>query len=354
MAAPSFFHGDLRDMSLDPEPEGSPLRLVPLEARWSRVIHLFHYDAPALRRLIRTGEFDVVHAWEEPYIYAGYQIAKSLAGSPSRFCFRTAQSYSKRLPPPFGYFERATLARSQAWIAGGQLVYEAMRSRGYPAGSGRVLTLAVDTSAFSCPDRDRRTVLQQPLGLKPPLIGYIGRLTSDKGLRILMRALEQVGGDRPWSLLCLGSGPMKREILRWAVARGWAARVRVELARHEEVPAYLAAMNLLVAPSQTTRHWKEQFGRMLIEAFACGVPVIASDSGEIPHVVGTAGRIVPERNVDSWAAAITEFLTRPELGDELARRGLERSHNYSVTTVAEHYREFYRWLAEEQTSQVIS
>ena len=351
VAAPSFFHGDLRDLHLEPEPEGSPLRLVSLETRWSRLIHVFRYDAQALRRLVRDGEFDVVHAWEEPYIYAGYQIARSLKGTASRFCFRTAQSYSKHLPPPFRHFERVTLDRSQAWIAGGRLVFEAMRSRGYPADLGRVLTLAVDTSVFTCPDHTRRTSLQERLRLHPPTIGYIGRLTSDKGLRILMRAMDRVGGDRPWSLLLLGSGPMKSEILRWAEKRGWCGRVRVALAKHDEVPDYLAAMDLLVAPSQTTRHWKEQFGRMLIEAFACGVPVIASDSGEIPYVVGDDGRIVPEKEVEAWAKTIDELLRRPELGTELVRKGLEHCLNYSVPTVAEHYRGFYRWMAGNATAR---
>jgi glycosyltransferase involved in cell wall biosynthesis len=106
-------------------------------------------------------------------------------------------------------------------------------------------------------------------------------------------------------------------------------------------------MDLLVAPSQTTWHWKEQFGRMLIEAFACGVPVIGSDSGEIPHVIGDAGRVVPERDVAGWAEAIVELLERPELRAELAGRGLARSRAYSVTALAEQYRGYYRWLAEQ-------
>lgn len=350
VAAPSFFRGDLRDLHIDPEPEGSPLRLAPLDVRWSKMIHVFRYHAQSLRRLIQGGEFDVVHAWEEPYIYAGYQIARCMSGSTARFCFRTAQSYSKRLPPPFHQFERATLARSQGWIAGGRLVYEAMRERGYPAGLGRVLTLAVDTTAFCPPDQDRRESLRGRLGLQPPVIGYVGRLTSDKGLRVLMRAMDRLGGDRPWSLLLLGSGPLRRELLRWAEDRGWGGRVRVELANHDEVPAYLSAMDLLVAPSQTTWHWREQFGRMLIEAFAIGVPVIGSDSGEIPYVVGDAGRIVPEGDAAGWAVAIAELLDRPDLRAELARRGLERCRVYDVRTVADQYRDFYRWMADRPFS----
>ena len=312
VAAPSFFHGDLRDLVLEPEPEGSPLRLVSLDARWSRWIHVFHYHARPLRRLIHKNEFDLVHAWEVPYVYAGYQIARSLAGLPIPFSFYTCQNLEKHLPPPFCSFERATLARAQGWIAAGGLVYDAMRTRGYPAERGRVLALAVDTAVFEPLDESRRASIQGELGLRPPVIGYTGRLTQDKGLHILMQAMERVGGERPWSLLLLGSGPMEGTILDWAKARSWGDRVRIKLARHDEVPAYLGAMDLLVAPSQTTWHWKEQFGRMLIEAFACGVPVIGSDSGEIPYVIGDAGRVVAEKDVVGWAAAIVELLDSPE------------------------------------------
>ena len=67
-------------------------------------------------------------------------------------------------------------------------------------------------------------------------------------------------------------------------------------------------MDLLVAPSQTTPWWKEQFGRMLIEAMACGVPVIGSDSGEIPYVIGDAGMVVSDVDVAGWARAIATLV----------------------------------------------
>ena len=346
MAAPSFFHGDLRNLELEPEPEDSPLRLVGLGARWTRWIHVFHYHARLLHRLVRENEFDLVHAWEEPYVYAGYQIARSLAGLPIPFSFYTCQNLEKRLPPPFRSFERATLARAQGWIAAGGLVYDAMRTRGYPAERGRVLALAVDTAVFEPLDESRRASVQGKLGLRPPVIGYTGRLTQEKGLYVLMRAMEQVG-ERPWSLLLLGSGPEEEKVRDWAKARGWADRVRILLARHDEVPSYLGAMDMLVAPSQTTRHWKEQLGRMLIEAFACGVPVIGSDSGEIPYVISDAGRVVGEKDVVGWAAAIVELLDRPDLRADSAQRGRSRCHDYAVTTLAEKYRGYYRWLAEQ-------
>ena len=80
-------------------------------------------------------------------------------------------------------------------------------------------------------------------------------------------------------------------------------------------------MDVLCAPSQTTPRWREQFGRMLIEAFAAGVPVVASDGGEIPHVVGEAGVLVAERDQVAWLRAIGSLLDDPKRRDALGRRG---------------------------------
>jgi len=354
VAAPSYFHGDLRPIVLEPEPPGSPLRLVPLDTRLSRFIHVFRYDGAALKALVKNGDFDVVHAWEEPYVYAGYQIAKALKDSRARFCFRTAQSYVKRYPPPFNFFERAVLGRAQGWIAGASLVYEAMLKKGFRKGTGRILNLAVDVTEFQPLSPTIRARMREELGLESPMIGFVGRLTQAKGLDVLMQAMEQVGGERPWSLLLLGSGDYQEKVREWAARKGWSGRVKVLLVKHADVPRYLGTMDLLLAPSQSMPNWREQFGRMIIEAFACGVPVIGSDSGEIPFVIGDAGQVVGETDVAGWANAIGHLLDYPEKREELKARGLARASRYSVTTIARQYGEYYRWLAGQSTSTATS
>lgn len=345
VAAPNAFLGDLRPVSLDPEPEGSQLKIVGLDVSRTRWIHTMKYDDRALRRLVTDGDFDVVHAWEEPYIYAGFQIARAVKETNSRFCFRTDQNIVKWFPPPFGYFERKTLSRAQGWIAGASLVYKAMLKRQYPSDLGQVINLGIDTQAFQPQGEAERAAVLDELKLEPPVIGYVGRLTESKGMHVLMHAIERVNAS-DWSLLLLGSGDYEDRIREWAQRRGWNDRVRIHLANHDEVPRYLAAMDMLVAPSQTRRNWREQFGRMLVEAFACGVPVIGSDSGEIPFVIDDAGLVVGEADIDGWAEAIEKLLTDRELRDELARRGLQRVDRYSVKSIAGRYRDFYRNLSQ--------
>lgn len=345
VAAPRYFHGDLRPINIEPEPPGSTLRVVPLGTKRSRFIHVFSYDGRALRKLVDDGNFEVVHAWEEPYILAGYQIARALAHQPAAFCFRTAQSYVKWYPPPFDSFERATRRRAQGWIAGASLVYQAMLQRGFPKDTGRIINLAVDVSEFRPLSADARASVLREIGLKAPVVGFVGRLTKAKGLDVLMQAMERIGRSRPWSMLLLGSGEYKDTVLAWAERHGWQDRVKIILAKHGEVPRYLGSMDLMAAPSQTMKNWREQFGRMIIEAFACGVPVVGSDSGEIPFVIGEAGRVVGESDAPGWSQAIRQLLDNPEDCNDLRRRGLERVERYTVTAIAEQYREYYRWVA---------
>jgi len=345
VAAPAFFHGDLRPLTCEPEPAGSPLRLVPIHARWTKHIHVFQYAQKALRELILNEPFDAIHAWEEPYILAGYQIARLARRSGARFCFRTAQSLNKWYPPPFSFFERRSVAAADRWIAGGRSVFDNLVARGDSADRGRVITLAVDTSMFRPADEAARAQVRRELGLIAPVIGFVGRLVAAKGLGILMQALESVDASIPWSLLLLGSGEMQAELEQWAANHGWQDRVKILLAKHHEVPKYLSAMDLMVAPSQTMPNWKEQFGRMLIEAFACAVPVIASDSGEIPHVIGDAGLIVPEKDVLGWKHNIEMLLQNQDLRTRIGLAGKARVGQFSVTEVARQFRDFYRQLA---------
>ena len=115
---------------------------------------------------------------------------------------------------------------------------------------------------------------------------------------------------------------------------------------HDEMPDWLNAMDVLCAPSQTTPRWREQFGRMLIEAFAAGVPVVAADSGEIPHVVADAGVLVAENDLAAWERTLGAILADPERRRTLAERG--RAHDvshYDWSVVARQHAAFFGELA---------
>jgi glycosyltransferase involved in cell wall biosynthesis len=206
----------------------------------------------------------------------------------------------------------------------------------------------VDTTSFRPGTPADAQSVQEELGVEGPLIVYAGRLVEEKGIEVILKALDLVGADQEWSMLFLGGGPLEQRVQQWVQDRGFSDRVRIKLAKHDEVSRYLRAGALLLAPSQTRPAWKEQFGRMLVEAFASGLPVVASDSGEIPFVVRDAAIVLPEADAAAWAQAITSLLPDSERREALRRRGLDRARDFSAESVAEIFANIFSELAGKE------
>jgi len=103
--------------------------------------------------------------------------------------------------------------------------------------------------------------------------------------------------------------------------------------------------DVLVLPSRTTRSWKEQFGRVLIEAMACETPVVGSSSGEIPKVIGDAGLIFPEGDVVTLAHILGCVHDTAELGTQLGKKGRGRVlEMFTHRRIAEETVRLYREL----------
>jgi glycosyltransferase involved in cell wall biosynthesis len=346
VAAPAYLKGDLRPIPLEPM-EGEPYELVALPMRVTGVPHVAHYSPRALGRLMRRERWDVVHAWHEPYVLVGGQVAAQ-APRGAALVYSTFQNIPKRYPPPFAQVERYCLRRAAGWTAFGQTIAEAQRDRpGYRDRPMRTIPTGVDRATFR-PDPDARLRVRRALGWSddgPPVIGYLGRFVPEKGLHLLMRCLDALPAGS-WRALLVGSGPMESELRDWSARHGDHARVLTGV-KHDEVPPHLNAMDLLAAPSQTRPNWREQLGRMLLEAMASGVALVASDSGEIPHVVGDAGRIVPEADEPAWVSALTELTTDATLRQALADRGHARAREvYDWPIVARQFLDFFREVRE--------
>lgn len=172
-----------------------------------------------------------------------------------------------------------------------------------------------------------------------PVVGFLGRVVEEKGVRVLMQAMDLV--DPPWRLLIIGDGTLANEVRDWATTAVGDVAICSNVP-HNDVARYINAMDLLVAPSLTMRNWKEQFGRMLVEAFACNVAVIGSSSGEIPNVIGDAGVVVPEQDPTALAGAISLLIRDVDARARFAHAGfLRASNNYTWPKIAEHTLRFF-------------
>jgi glycosyltransferase involved in cell wall biosynthesis len=217
----------------------------------------------------------------------------------------------------------------------------------------RVLPPGVDLETFR-PDEGARCRTLERIGWSPsdPVVGFLGRFVPEKGIDLLLAALRALHTE--WRALFVGGGPLEARLRAFAIE--YPSRVHVETGvAHEEVPAWLNAMSVLCAPSQTTPRWREQFGRMLVEAMACGVPVIASDSGEMPGVVSDAGLIVPERDTARWADEVDRVLRDDVLRRDLANRALQRARaRFAWPVIARGHLDFFESLTGNDSMTVPS
>lgn len=224
------------------------------------------------------------------------------------------------------------LAAARHVLCASQEAVTVLQEQGYRGACSVLPIVGLDTRVFF--PRPAPTLLQTQLGLAGFIVGYIGRLAPEKGLDTLVQAVAQAQA-RP-HLLLVGSGPEKAALQALADRLGVASRCRfIEAVPYEDVADYMNLLDLLALPSRTTVHWKEQFGRVLIEAMACRVVVAGSNSGAIPEVIGDAGRIFPEGDSAALAGIIDELAGDTGARRALAERGFHRAvGQYAVECIA--------------------
>jgi len=163
--------------------------------------------------------------------------------------------------------------------------------------------------------------LKQKLGIREnqKVIGYVGRFIEEKGIKDLVKAFRLIN---PGSVLIfIGDGPEKKYLEE--IKDNIDKKIIVLPPQpHKILLKYYKIMDVLVLPSKTTKFWKEQYGRVLIEAMANGISIVGSDSGSIPEVIGDVGSIFPEGDILRLKEAIEyEFTSRtPEKIEQLKER----------------------------------
>lgn len=289
---------------------GYQLREIPI--RFNGNFHLHHY--PTMGREIRALRPEIVHIDEEPYNLATWQALHHSRNVGARSLFFSWQNIRRAYPPPFSWGERWTLGNIDCALAGTDSAAEVLRAKGYAG------PLAVIPQFGTSPE------LFQPAANRPErpfTFGFVGRLVPEKGLHILLRAAAQMEGD--WRLRLVGGGSARDEFESLARTLGIGEKVAfIGQLSSTDLPDQYHKLDALVLPSLTRVNWKEQFGRVLVEAMASGVPVIGSDSGAIPGVVGDAGLIVPEGDVDALARALRDLRDLPDLRTDLIEKGRAR------------------------------
>lgn len=307
---PSRWREGGSDQTLEGGTDGS-YRIVQTEVRFAGHFHAHYYpDLPVIIRNLRP---DLVHLDEEPYNLATFLGARTSRRSNTPSLFFTWQNIDRRYPYPVRALEHYVYQACAHALAGTNEAANVLRSKGFTSPITVVPQFGVDPDIFR-PD--------EPIP-HPFNVGFLNRLVSAKGPTVALAALSHLPPDV--RMVVVGDGPMRAELVKAVHAHNLDGRVEMRgRVPSANMPALLRRLDVVILPSLTTFRWKEQFGRILIEAMACGVPVVGSDSGEIPNVIGDAGLIVPEGDALALANAIRSIQTNAGLRANLRHRGRHR------------------------------
>lgn len=309
---------------------------VLFQSRTHRLLYL------SLAKHLRKFQPDVFYMNAEPENFQTYEAALLNNSVKAKLVFsswRNIDHTVEGFPYKFGFVHRAiekhVLARAEHAVVFNQTAKDIFERLGFK--NTTFIPPPVDTKIFKPRIRDET---------KSSLftIGYIGRLVEPKGCDLILHALK--GLPENCTALIVGNGPIKEELVKLSEELGIATRVRfLDAMGLLHLPEVFSQMDVLVLPSKTTVQWKEQFGRVLVEAMACGVPVIGSNSGEIPSVIADAGLVFKEESVEGLRLGIERLYSSQSLRLNLIRSGIERvNKTFSLEVVAAQHHKLFTSL----------
>jgi len=298
-----------------PRSSGSPVRLteIPVFPNGSIPLHVWSPRALIEMRRFRP---DVAYVYHEPFGIATAELFAFARGSGVPVLgFHTAQNLRKRYPAAIRIAERFVCKNASFATAVSAEATEALRWRGFRGPVSR-FDFSLDLEKFEFSERSFR----------PPVrLGFLGRLVEAKGVDVALDAVRNLSDRGIFaSFQIAGIGPHEGELRSKVSQMGLGDRVSFAgRLSPNDVPTFYKSIDLLIVPSITTAGWKEQFGRVVIEAAASGVPVVASTSGELPGLVDRlkCGWTSAEGDPVALSSLLADLISRPARLSEVARAG---------------------------------
>lgn len=281
-----------------------------------------------LIKAIMVAKPDIIHIMQEPWSFFTLEaiILRNIFSPKSKVVFYTAENiyrdftYPSPLSKLYGFVEKYVYKVVDGATPISEEATKVLKHKGFSK-MIKVIPLVTDSTLFRKMDASR---LKQAMGLENSfIVGYVGRLVPEKGILTLLEAVSKLKYN--YKLLIIGSGYLRTTIIDKAALLGINDRViLINSTSQPELVKYYNCMSTLVLPTYETSTCREQFGRVLIEAMACQVPVIGSDCGEIPKVMGEAGLVFSQQNPDELKKALVKLIKNPALRKELAYKGYQR------------------------------
>lgn len=269
-----------------------------------------------------------------------YSVTALLAWITARLCLGrhvifitfTLQNIRKDFVFPLRWLQNFIFKQSTSILVLGKEQEDVLRAQGYH-GAIIPFPLWYDSTLFSLgPSQAPRTLT----------IGFAGGLTEAKGILDFLEAAERVAKDQPIAIKIAGGGALEN-MVRQACERLRNQHVDIHCVGSlpaEAMPDFYRSIDIFVIPSRTMPNWKEQFGRVIVEARACGVVALGSNSGAIPEVIADDTRIFRERDAKDMERVIRLWVDRlhePSARATIRSVEADTARMYSETALAERF-----------------
>ncbi len=318
----------------------SPMDVPKFPFRMSILNRLFidaHYLVGLENRL---RGFDLVHTAETYYHYTQQALAAKRKGYVKKVIATVLENIPNNNEGIWGRKVFKARARQELdhVIALSHLTKDALVKEGMDPRKITVIGFGIDTKRF--------TPTQRQTGKRPLTILFCGRLEESKGVFDLLEATFMLMGNPSMrknigQLILVGEGTQKEMLKKKVNALGLGSIVRFAHASYDKMPQIYAQADVFVAPSKDEKNklgkiiWREQYGMVLLEAQAAGIPIVTTQSGPIPENVGDAALLVPPSNPRALADAIRLFLQnegkRREYGSK-SRKRAETVHDVRLVS----------------------
>lgn len=294
------------------------------------------FESEPLRRLIKGIGPDVIHVLDEPRSGYLFQVVwqRLTAWRRAKVLFYAFDNLPIRLGVRSRLKWKLTWGQMAGGVAANSESLENLKRAGFPRKRQlERIFWGISTDVFKPMDS---LFLKKELGLDcEHIVGFVGRLVPEKGLTVLLAAMRRL----PATVHCviIGSGPMRAQLELKSRLPELCGRIHFyDVMEPETLARYMNCMDVVVLPSLSTPHWKEQYGRVIGEAMSCGVPVVGAASGAIPEVIGPAGLIVPESDASALAGAVYTVIFKGEVRQHFKQEGLRRAERELSTRAMGH------------------
>jgi glycosyltransferase involved in cell wall biosynthesis len=294
--------------------------------------------------------FDIVHTSDVCHLFS-YQAARAKRAGGYRLVVIQYENI------PFAREDRALIrsikpvvyAATDMFFAMSDRARDALVLEGVPDGRIAVIGNSVDTERFRPRPEERRT-LRASLGFGEDecIVLFVGRLHESKGVLHLVHALALLLSDPGLArtrlrLVIAGRGNRERHLRERVDRLGLGDRVTfVGGVPHSRIHLLYPAADIFTLPSIPLADWQEQFGIVLIESMACGVPVVSTLSGSIPDVVGDAAVLVQPADARALAQGLRSLIDDPLLRAAAGERARSRVvKQFALPVVADRIRNAY-------------